>query len=426
MNPALHGLLYALTNVQLDAQPVAFDLLRASVRSLCRVGALILLCSTLSLGLGGCASTSPQGSGPQGSGFVKKPANTPYMPATMTISADRARNVAILDGRSGVQRAWPELVNAASSADVVLIGENHGHELGLAAAAMLFQDILAQSPNAALSMEFLERDQQVAVDDYLVGVTDEAGFAKASARTASSYPAGHRAMVEAARIAKRPIIAANAPRRYVRLARIESYERLGTLTYEQTRLFRVPTTMPSGRYRDSFGALMASMRKETVAAPVPTTSATSATPATTSPDIQSLASSQQLGHPLGDPLVQPTLVWTPQMEGLFRAQALWDWTMADSIASLIARGTRQNYSKPVVHVIGRFHVDYEGGTVQALRQLAPDARIITITFIDANPPNMNNLVAAATPLLAEEDKDRADFVIYVGPFSDLDAGAGQQ
>lgn len=114
------------------------------------------------------------------------------------------------------------------------------------------------------------------------------------------------------------------------------------------------------------------------------------------------------------------------MEGLFRAQALWDWTMADSIASLIARGTRENYSKPVVQVIGRFHVDHEGGTVQALRQLAPDARIITITFIDANPPNMNNLVAAATPLLAEEDKDRADFVIYVGPFSDPDAGAGQQ
>src|SRR4029079_18353147 len=113
---------------------------------------------------------------------------------------------------------------------VVFLGENHGHPLGLATADELFEDVLAREPNAALSLEFFERDEQSRLDDYLTGVSDVAALEKSSERTPGNFPPGHRAMVEAAKRAGRPVHAANAPWQYTTLARKEGYERLAQLT----------------------------------------------------------------------------------------------------------------------------------------------------------------------------------------------------
>ncbi|MBL8963440.1 MAG: ChaN family lipoprotein [Phycisphaeraceae bacterium] len=264
------------------------------------------------------------------------------------------RSVAIVRGE-GAPATWSELVQAAADADVVLIGENHGHALGLAAAAALWEDVLAGRPSAVLSLEFFERDQQLALDDYLSGLTDEAAFRAASARTDSNYPPGHRAMVESARAASRPVVAANAPRRYVRLARREGYERLLAMTPDQRRMFRVPDVLPTGPYRDRFDRVM--------------------TPPGREPDTSSL-------------------------DAVFRSQSLWDWTMADSVA-----GALSDKGSPVVLVVGRFHSDHEGGTLLALRRIVPGVRALTVSFVDAAP-------FAADP----GDLGRADFMLYVGPF----------
>jgi hypothetical protein len=59
----------------------------------------------------------------------------------------------------------------------------------------------------------------------------------------------------------------------------------------------------------------------------------------------------------------------------FQSQSLWDWTMADSIASALAAG-----DKPVVQVVGRFHEDFHGGLAQALDKLHPGVKTLTISF----------------------------------------------
>ncbi len=284
------------------------------------------------------------------------------------------RAVRIFHG-DGSPATWDEMVGRAAAAQAVLVGENHGHPLGLASAAALWDDILAKAPQAQLAMEFFERDEQTALDDYFTGVTDEAAFRKAAARSDGNYPPGHRMMVEAAKARKRPVIAANAPRRYVRIARLEGYDRLSALGENQRAMFRIPDSLPTGPYREAFDKVMAQPTEGTgkagshggAAAPV-------------SPEEAAKKERERL-------------------DATFRSQSLWDWTMSESVD----RGIRAG-SQPVVLVVGRFHIDSQGGTLLALRQQHPGVTTVTVSFV-------NEWGEA----LGSEDKDRADFVVYVGP-----------
>ena len=267
------------------------------------------------------------------------------------------------DGRTGAPASQEGAASGAAATDACIIGENHGHPLGLATAAALWDDVLKRTDKAALSLEFFDRDEQSRVDDYLAGLTDEKTFRMRTGRTASAYPEGHRAMVEAAKAAKRPVIASNAPRAQVRAAGKEGYDRLATLTPEQRRLVRIPDAIPTGKYRGDFDKV----RSDPKAAHGP--------PPKTEEDRRK------------------------QLDAAFRGQSLWDWTMADSIASALAAG-----DKPVFQVVGRFHEDFGGGLVQALEKLRPGVRVMTVSFVDAWSDS-----------LRDEDKGRADYVVYVGP-----------
>lgn len=279
------------------------------------------------------------------------------------------RSEVVLNGSDGSVVPWDALASASAGADAVVIGENHGHARGLAFAAALWEDVLARSDRAALSLEFFERDEQASLDDYLAGLTDEATFRVRAHRTASNYPPGHRAMVEAARSAGRPVYAANAPRVYVRLARTASYDRLRGLTPEQRRLFRIPDELPEGRYRADFDRVMD--------APHAMSPGRTTTPETPEEKRR-------------------------RLDAGFRAQSLWDWTMAETIADAIDDG-----ASPVVHVVGRFHSDFRGGLIEALARLRPGTRVITISCI-----------SEASVVLRDDDRGRADFVVYVGGLDD--------
>lgn len=273
------------------------------------------------------------------------------------------RELAVFRG-DGRAATWDELVSEAGGADAVLIGESHGHPVGLPAAAALFEDILARREAAALALEFFERDEQAALNDYLTDITDSKTFKERTGRNPSNYPGGHHAMVEMAKAKSRPVVAANAPRLYVRTARREGYDRLRALTPEQTRLFRIPDELPTGRYRVDFDAVM-----------------------------------DQPGALHGLPEDATPEQKQEAKDGMFRSQSMWDWTMAESIARALDAG-----AAPVVQVVGRFHIEHQGGLVMALEKLRPATKIATVTFVDEE----------AGPV-TDETSGRADFVVYVGP-----------
>lgn len=303
------------------------------VRSALSAVLLVLACA--------CAAVAPAGSAPQ-----------------VEVAP---REVRLFRG-DGSAATWSELVDAARAAEVVFVGENHGHPLGLASAAALFEDVLATSDKASLSLEFFERDEQSRLDDYLSGVSDATTLERRTQRSEGNFPAGHRTMVELAKSKGRPVHASNAPRQYVRIVSQKGYEPLQSLSWEQRRLFRIPDELLSGRYRDDFDRIM--------------------TPSGRDPQ----AADEQA-----------------RLARVFRSQQMWDWTMAESVFLALQRD-----EAPVVQVIGRFHSDFRGGTVQALERLRPDTRTLVVSYVNEDAP-------AALPA---DDLGRGDFVLYVGPSAD--------
>lgn len=306
-------------------------------------------CALILFGIGACA-TNPSLRG-------AAPLNV------RPVSLDAGRAVGVLTGE-GQPVTWAALLEACANADAVVVGENHGHELGLAFAAALWHDLAASAPHSALALEFFERDEQSRLDDYLAGLSDEKAFTTRTGRTAGNYPPGHRAMVERAKATGRPVIAANAPRAYVRKARAEGFASLASLTPEQKRLVRVPDELLGGPYREAFEKFMR-------------------------PGVEQ-------GHG-GTPPTPEQIA--SQLEAFFRSQQTWDWTMGESVARAIESGHH-----PVLLVIGRFHSDFEGGTVQVIRRLRPGVKAVTISVVDAEPAPLRS-----------EDRERGDFVVYVGP-----------
>jgi uncharacterized iron-regulated protein len=293
--------------------------------------------------LGGCASHSA--------------------PHAATLPDVQARTLLVVHGDTGKPFDWRDLVAAAAASDAVLIGEVHNQPVGQAFQAAFFEDLLAAAPTSAAALEFYERDHQAAMDDYLDGIISPHEFRRLTNRNEGDDCPGHRAMIEMCKTSERPVIAANAPRRYVKVARTDGYERLSALGPVQRRLYRVPDSVPTGPYRDKFFEMMRSAKKEDSA------------------------------HATDD---------ETRIEAMFRAQTLWDWTMADSVARGIDDPAQPSH--PVVLVVGKFHTDSNGGLVQALRSIRPSTRVFTITFeTETSPP------------LKDDRKGIADAVVYIGP-----------
>jgi uncharacterized iron-regulated protein len=328
----------------------------------------------------GCATTSPE---------VEN-----AMPHAAASNGASPRLLKMFDGHTGEPIAWPDLVEAASNADVVIIGEQHGHPVGLPFAAALWEDVAAREDAAALSMEFFERQHQYALDAYLTDLIDADRFKKESDRTDSSYPPGHRQMIESAKAWGKPVYAANAPRIYSTAARKKGFDTLREIDGEQARMFELPAEVLDGPYRDAFFDVMGSMLSH------------SGRPGGGGPPAAEQAGEQPEEELTPEELAEREAEeqkkkdeLNEKIEGYFRAQLVWDATMSGTIIRALTAGRH-----PVVHVVGQFHVDHDGGTLRMVRARRPDATVYTVSVADAWSDE-----------LTEDDKDKADCVVYVGP-----------
>jgi uncharacterized iron-regulated protein len=275
-------------------------------------------------------------------------------------------DLVIFDGRTGDSLQWTTMIDRLDGADVVLLGEQHDDAVGHAVQLAIVEDVLDSAHGGALALEMLERDEQPLIEDYRDGIIDAKTFAELSGSTSwsglGSWEMWYQPIIDAAIERDAAVIAANAPRRYVRIARSDGWERIDALDASRRGLVDHPDTPLTGAYRDRFMDLMSGHGEDGV---------------DTEPDEESLAIA----------------------ESYFLAQQVWDATMAASISAALERS-----GPPVLLLVGRFHSDLDGGTGMQVKRLHPAARVVSISLepdcdvveFDAESPQADLIVCTGT------------------------------
>jgi uncharacterized iron-regulated protein len=256
----------------------------------------------------------------------------------------------VYDGK-GRSRSFADILAAMDKADAMLVGETHDDVVGHGVEAQLFiragQRFGATATDApptrpvVLSLEMFERDVQYVLDEYMEGLITEDQFKK-SARPWERYDTDYRLMVEFARAHGLPVVAANAPRRYV-----NRVSRLGATSLDElsatARSFLPPLPYPraSEKYTAQWDALMAEMMP----------------PPTDAPE----GGQQQPQHDFSKAL---------------EAQALWDAAMGHAVASAMTA----HPGALVVHFAGSFHVERETGIPERVSEYRPGTRVVTVVL----------------------------------------------
>src|SRR4029078_1130246 len=122
----------------------------------------------------------------------------------------------VLEGATGKEVRWRDLPGRLADANAIFLGEQHDDpETHKAEVALLEAVHKKVSDRLTLAMEMFERDGQAALSDYLAGKTDEPARGKA-VKLWPNYPADYRPLIEYAKAKRVPVLASNAPTRFVR------------------------------------------------------------------------------------------------------------------------------------------------------------------------------------------------------------------
>ena len=237
----------------------------------------------------------------------------------------------VFDGK-GSTVSLDGIVNAAGNADVIFFGELHDDAVGHAVQAEAFRRIVerySSSRPIALSLEMFERDVQTVIDEYLASLITEQHF-MSSSRPWPNYKTDYRPLVELAKEKRLPVIAANAPRRYVNMVSRGGRSRLNALSRQaRAWLPPLPYAEASAEYSKKFNALMGPRAEA------------------------------QMG-----------------LDNILSSQSLWDASMA----YWIAKSLDERRNSLVVHLNGGFHTESRLGTVEHLLRYRNKARAIVVTM----------------------------------------------
>lgn len=333
-------------------------------------------------------------------------AQAPASPDTASTEAVPAYAVYTADGTAIDLDA---IVAAMDTVQVAFIGEQHDDPIAHALQATLLTEAYAlarqQDRPMALSLEMFERDVQPIVDEYLAGLITEQHF-RDDARPWQNYETDYRPLVEFAKAHAMPVLAANAPRRYVnRVSRLGPDALADLPPTALATLPPLPYPGPSPAYREAWMSLMAEMmggphgsasdeaseeQEATVAdadtldlppdhPPIPEDA-----PPVGPEHGQRTRAEDNLpeDHPPVDESASSVADGMPSMDNMLAAQALWDAAMAFSIDEYLevhAEGL-------VLHMVGAFHVTEGLGTPEALRHYRPGTATLVVVIEAVEDP----------------------------------------
>lgn len=271
--------------------------------------------------------------------------------------------LAIFAGGSGQAFSWTQLLDAMDTADVIVMGESHTDATGHAIQAEIIAAASRRYDEVTLSLEEFDRSQQAALDAFQRGELTATDIQSVGIFVMPVFR--HNWMewsfpkITAAQDAGMPLVASNAPLRYSRLVRNVGCDNLPELEAEESALFDCPEAPEDPAYKARF--------TENVE--------------------RAFSRNKSMGL---------KALEAEQTEKMFRAQRVWDATMAASIVQ-----ARAGAGRKVLHIVGNVHADFNGGLIQELNYRDPDIRVRVIS-----------LVAKRSSSLLDADRGRADIVIY--------------
>lgn len=252
---------------------------------------------------------------------------------------------------TGAPATLDDLVAAMRDADVVFLGEQHDDSTTHALQLRLFQAADALDRPVALSLEMFERDVQPVLDEYLAGLIRERDFL-AAARPWGNYVTDYRPVVEYARERGLPVLAANAPQRYVsRVSRLGP-DALADLGPEAQATLPPDVAPASDALEAEFVALMRGMMGHGG-----DDASDDSPPDSTTSDAGAVHGS------------------APDLSNLIAAQNLRDAAMGYTLASYLDAHPGHR----VVHLNGTFHSEGGLGVPEHLARYRPGTRALVVT-----------------------------------------------
>jgi uncharacterized iron-regulated protein len=271
--------------------------------------------------------------------------------------------VTMFSGDSGQAYSWEQLFVAMDDADVIVIGESHTDSKGHAIQSKIIAQAGRRWDGLTLSLEEFDRSQQAVLLAYerheITGAELKATRRFVDLAVRDNWMKWNLPKIRAARQVNAPLLASNAPLKYSRMVRDAGCDNLPDLADEELALFNCPAVAEDPAYKARFAARFAA------------------------------AISQNKSAAL-KPITEK------QIDMLFRAQRVWDATMAASIVQARADG-----AKKVMHVVGGVHSEFDGGLIQELRHRDKDSRILVICMCPKRSDR-----------LARSDRGKADIIIY--------------
>jgi len=131
----------------------------------------------------------------------------------------------------GKSVSYKKMIKEMSKADVVLFGEHHNNSIIHWLQLETTID-LAKIKGLTLGAEMFEADNQVQLNEYLVGKIDQKAF-DTVARLWQNYPTDYKPLVDFAKNNKLEFIATNIPRRFASKVFRGGFESLETLSSEE-------------------------------------------------------------------------------------------------------------------------------------------------------------------------------------------------
>ncbi len=237
---------------------------------------------------------------------------------------------------SGKPAKLDNVIEKAGQSEVLFLGEQHDDAVAHFLQAEIFRLIserFGRQKKLALSVEMFERDTQLVLNEYLDDLITEKKFLDDS-RPWGNYQTDYRPLVEYAKANHLPVIAANAPRRYVNMVSRGGRSALEKLSPAAKNLLApLPYAEASAAYTNKFNNLMGGM-------------------------------------------TDPKNPHNP----LLASQSLWDATMANSIAKFLTA-----HKNPlVVQLNGSFHSENHLGIVEHLEKYRRAAKSLVVTMLYAD------------------------------------------